>query len=290
MRRTAALAIVVALSLVGEGSARWAEQGEGRARRVAAVFEIGEPALRGDLASAVRGAGFAVLESGLVDAAARGAGYAGSLNLSRDEARRLALSVGATTLVMGATSIGELESDNGRRSFDVAISLFLVDGTTGRLLRYRPFRGGGESRAAAVEAAFVPLRAEIATWKALADDAERQREERTSDLAWDPAALDMLGSPDGGEGLVPPRFFKRPAPKYTDEAERMRAVATVDLVVQFNADGSYGPIDVVRWAGYGLEESAIEAVRACKFWPARKDGRPITARALLRYNFRFRER
>ncbi len=288
--RRAAFVLVAALSIIGNGSARAAEQGGARPNRVAAVFELGDPAIRVDVATAVRGGGFAVLDSGLVDAAARGAGYTGSLNLSRDEARRLASTVGATTLVMGGASIRELESDNGKRAFDSVIAVLLIDGASGRLLRYRSFDGSGESRAASVASAFGSLDAEIATWLPLVDDVERRRESRASDLMWDPAAVDMLGSPEGGGGLVPPRFFKRPAPKYTDEAERLHVVATVDVVVQFNADGSYGPIDVVRWAGFGLEEAAIEAVRACTFWPARKDGKPITARALLRYNFRFRDR
>lgn len=290
MRRAARLGLAVALSIVWCGPTRAGEQGGIRLQRTAAVFEIGEPAIRAEVAAAVRGAGFAVLDSGLVDAAARGTGYEGSMNLARDEARRLASAVGATTLVMGAVSMREFESDNGRRAFDVVVAILLVDGASGRLLRYRTFDGRGDSRAESIASTVDPLRAETATWPAIVDESERRRESRASDLAWDPAAVDMLGSPEGGAGLVPPRFFRRPAPKYTDEAERLRVIATVDLVVQFNADGSYGPIDVVRWAGFGLEDAAIEAVRACTFWPARKDGRPITARALLRYNFRFRDR
>ena len=53
---------------------------------------------------------------------------------------------------------------------------------------------------------------------------------------------------------------------------------------------SFGPIEVVRWAGFGLDEAARAAVAAATFYPARLGEEPVSARALLRFNFRFRDR
>jgi hypothetical protein len=142
----------------------------------------------------------------------------------------------------------------------------------------------------------------VAGWPALCEAAvaRRMRGARAdstagSEPAADPQAarpdgvVDLVATPDA-PGVTPPRFFKRPAPEFTEDADRAHVVATVDLAVTFEADGTYGPVEVLRWAGFGLDESAISAVRACKFYPARKDGNPVAARALLRFNFRFRER
>src|SRR5262249_8680384 len=152
---------------------------------------------------------------------------------------------------------------------------FLADGGSGRLLRYKAFQAMAPDRGAAVEDALGQLDRDVASWTEVWRSAVRAREQGTLDPVWDPDAADFVVNPDGGPDLVPPRFFKRPSPAFTPEADRAHAVATVDLVVQFNADGSYGPIDVVRWAGFGLDESATEAVRACRFWPARRADKAV---------------
>jgi outer membrane biosynthesis protein TonB len=45
-------------------------------------------------------------------------------------------------------------------------------------------------------------------------------------------------------------------------------------------------VDVVRWAGFGLDEATTETVRQMHFRPAMRNGSPVAMRVLLRYNFR----
>jgi outer membrane biosynthesis protein TonB len=45
-------------------------------------------------------------------------------------------------------------------------------------------------------------------------------------------------------------------------------------------------VEVVRWAGFGLDEAALSTVRQLHFAPARRDGTAVPMRVLLRYNFR----
>ena len=52
------------------------------------------------------------------------------------------------------------------------------------------------------------------------------------------------------------------------------------------SDGEVGEIQVVRWAGFGLDESTVATVRQLHFFPAMKNGTAIPMRVLLRYNFR----
>ena len=279
----AAIACVLAIHSVGTGSPSQAQ--------TAAVLDVGDAATRSALADAVGRAGFRIVDIARVDAACRGAGYSGSVNLTLDEAHRLALAVGADVLVLGVASIVERAGSAGRPRFvDAFLGAFLVDGASGRLLSYVGLRGEGPDGDAARARLVGRVGDGISAWATLAAEAEASRLDGTNALPWSPSAIDV-GVDTGGDGSVsPPRFFQKPAPRFTDDADRAHAVATVDLLVQFNADGTYGPIEVRRWAGFGLDAEAIDAVRARKFWPARRGNEPVTTRALLRYNFRFRDR
>jgi hypothetical protein len=262
---------------------------EAPSRRVA-VLEAGERGARRPLAAALGEGGMNVLDEGMVDAAARGAGYVGSTNLTLADARRLAEAIGADALVIEALSVVERSPEGGPPTGDAFLALFLVDGMTGKLLRYKGFQALASTTAAARGEALRRARSEVSTWPAVVAAAASARLDGRDATPWAPGSVDLTSTPEGGDGTRPPRFFKRPTPRFTDDADRAHAVATVDLVVQFNADGSYGPIEVVRWAGYGLDEAAAAAVRSSTFWPASVGGAPVSARALLRYNFRFRDR
>jgi TonB family protein len=88
------------------------------------------------------------------------------------------------------------------------------------------------------------------------------------------------------QGLRLPRPFRRLRPEYPDTAARAEAEATVDVLVDVNAEGEVGEVQIVRWAGFGLDEATIATVRQLHFFPAMKNGAAIPMRVLLRYNFR----
>ena len=60
----------------------------------------------------------------------------------------------------------------------------------------------------------------------------------------------------------------------------------MDVAVEISADGRVGHVEVVRWAGFGLDEEVVSTVRRMRFRPAERDGEPVAVRVLLRYNFR----
>jgi TonB family protein len=88
------------------------------------------------------------------------------------------------------------------------------------------------------------------------------------------------------QGIRLPRPYRRLRPDYPDTAARAEAEATVDVAVDIGADGEVGEIQIVRWAGFGLDESTVATVRQLHFFPAMKNSAPIPMRVLLRYNFR----
>jgi TonB family protein len=91
--------------------------------------------------------------------------------------------------------------------------------------------------------------------------------------------------PTQAGSVEPPHILISSKPIYTRAAQMADVSATVDLKVTFLPNGTIGPIEVVRWAGFGLDESAIDAARKIKFRPARHNGQSIAARALVQYKF-----
>jgi protein TonB len=84
--------------------------------------------------------------------------------------------------------------------------------------------------------------------------------------------------PGGGEGegnlsysrgVSMPTCVTCPYPIYTDEARHAKMQGTVTLRVLVGADGRASDMHVVRGVGFGLEERAMQTVRAWKFKPAR---------------------
>ena len=63
--------------------------------------------------------------------------------------------------------------------------------------------------------------------------------------------------------------------KYTDDARAAGIEGTVVLDLIVAEDGHVREVDVVQKLGHGLDEAAIAALRACKFSPGEKDGKPV---------------
>ena len=83
-----------------------------------------------------------------------------------------------------------------------------------------------------------------------------------------------------------PRPFRRLKPPYPETAARAEVEAIVDVLVDIDARGEVGRVEIARWAGYDLDQSVIDTVRQLHFFPAMREGVAIPMRVLLRYNFR----
>jgi TonB family protein len=96
-------------------------------------------------------------------------------------------------------------------------------------------------------------------------------------------------APDPGteaNGLQLPRPYRRLRPSYPDSAARADAEGTVDVLADLDKEGEVMNVEIARWAGFGLDQAALETVRQLHFFPALLDGVPLPMRVLLRYNFR----
>ncbi|HYX31452.1 MAG TPA: energy transducer TonB [Pyrinomonadaceae bacterium] len=74
-------------------------------------------------------------------------------------------------------------------------------------------------------------------------------------------------------------------PSYTEAARRNHVVGTVVIDAVFGPDGYVANITIGRGLKDGLNESAIDVARTIRFFPALKDGKPVSQRTSFEYNF-----
>jgi TonB family protein len=77
----------------------------------------------------------------------------------------------------------------------------------------------------------------------------------------------------------------KPEPTYTAEARAHQVVGTVILQAILAANGDVASVTVTQGLKDGLTESAIDAAQNIRFFPAEKDGKPVSQPMRLEYNF-----
>lgn len=220
-------------------------------------------------------------------AAVKGAGYAGSLNLRRDEARDLGASLGCDFYYLGRVQNLRRIGGSGDHYFEATAAIFLVETRSGRLILFDL----ATSKSATEPNALTGLIATVRSSTTKYVDAITAAAERRLAVAAPPTTaveedIEILDGEVSSHGLSAPVFFQRLKPAYTMEAALADVTATVEVSAVFGVDGRVlDGVEVERWAGYGLDESAIATVRALRFKPAARDGHPVAVRALVRYNF-----
>jgi periplasmic protein TonB len=82
-----------------------------------------------------------------------------------------------------------------------------------------------------------------------------------------------------------PSFLQRVLPKYPMVARRFNREGKVILRLTIDTAGSLIAVEVLEDPGYGFAPAAVDAVRRSRFLPARHEGRPVTAKAILPVRF-----
>jgi TonB family protein len=222
-------------------------------------------------------------------AAARGVGYAGSLNLTLPEARDLGAAIGCDFYFTGEAQTLRRTSTSRADYFESYVSLFLVSTETGRLVLWEGLNAESPTPVEAEKNLLADLRTRAARYAdaiSKARDAERRERQLTRERG--ASAFEDVpeeGSP-AARNFRAPQPYRSLRPAYPDTAARAAAEATVDALVEVDADGEVKDIEIVRWGGYGLNEAVVATVRQLHFRPAMRDGQAVPIRVLLRYNFR----
>jgi TonB family protein len=80
--------------------------------------------------------------------------------------------------------------------------------------------------------------------------------------------------------------IQRAEPTYSEEARRAKVGSTVALKLVIAPDGVPTNIQVIKPAGFGLDEKAIEAVEQWRFEPGEKDGVRVPVAAQVEIHLR----
>lgn len=96
----------------------------------------------------------------------------------------------------------------------------------------------------------------------------------------------------GGDKIFAPgevdqkaRIMSKPEPTYTEEARKNQVTGTVVLQVVLSESGEVTNIRAVSGLPDGLTERAMAAARQIRFTPAQKDGKAVSQRVRIEYNF-----
>ena len=108
--------------------------------------------------------------------------------------------------------------------------------------------------------------------------------------AGDESGPGVQGDPAGtvyrvGNGITAPVVTHRVSPEFSEEARKAKYSGTVTLRIDVDPTGHARNIRVVRSAGMGLDEKAMEAVRQWLFRPGTKAGKPVTVSAQVDVSF-----
>jgi TonB family protein len=220
-----------------------------------------------------------VIDSGIGLAALRAFDSVKPFNMDLDQGRNLGEAVGAQILMIFETSLQPRTSFSASTSHEAFISIYLVSSKTGRLLGWRLFSFVEPSEDQAI-AALWNSKNEILNWMS-----SLIAESTANDLHFITNRKEGLLEDFSGTDSKSPAPYRRLSPTYTEQARLYGREGTIELEVDLDENGSVTALNLRRWAGFGLDESVSDAVRAMNWRPAFKGGKAKPSRFLLRYNF-----
>ncbi|HYR77334.1 MAG TPA: energy transducer TonB [Pyrinomonadaceae bacterium] len=235
--------------------------------------------------------GFQVMDRDQARAAALGAGYQGSLNMSLQETRDLASAIGCDFFFTGDAQTLRRSPSEGPAYSEAYAAIYLASGRTGKLISWERV-SVHRPDADAAEKALLQKLAEpdvfLRYQKVITRTQEDESAERAAAVETTAPIVEVMSDDQSNEAMDvrAPRPFRRLKPPYPETAARAEVEATVDVLIDIDAGGEVGRVEIARWAGYGLDQSVIDTVKQLHFFPAMREGIAIPMRVLLRYNFR----
>jgi TonB family protein len=260
-----------------------------------AVLDLGTTAFGHKATETIRtnlkSAGLHILDSDLVQTAARGVGYAGSLNMSVIEARELGAAISSDFILLGDAQTLRRSSSEVPVYFESYCSIFIISARTGQLVFWERPSFNASTSTSAEQQLLNQLTSIAARDRWIKTIRTAEENERNSRTLIDLSDVPIIEAPENeqqaaAEGLQLPRPYRRLRPDYPDSAAQADAEGTVDVIADVGADGEVQQVQIARWAGFGLDEATIATVRRMHFFPAKQSGTPVAMRVLLRYNFR----
>lgn len=226
---------------------------------------------------------FKVLDSSLSAAAYRSTNYEKPFNLSLAESKNIGAAIGCDYFLLVRAETLRRYSFEKKDFYESYAVVYTVSSRTGRLVFWKLINAETETAEKSekkLQDSINDLSAELSD-KLKAAAKEESNEKPAAKLEELPAE----NSPEA-KNFRPPLPYQRIKPEYTRIANLYSVEATVDIEIDTDENGKILKTEIVRWAGFGLDESVTEAVRKMQWRAASRDGKTLPFRVLLRYNFK----
>jgi len=223
-----------------------------------------------------------VLDNSLSETAFKSVAVANVFNMTSGEAKRIGAVIGCDYFLIVQTGSLRRSSFEKPEYYEAFTVLYLVSGRTGRLSFWN-LQSFESSSTMEAEKLLLKSSDDVSISIAGKTTDEFKIEKAEKPLA----AIEEVPLENSAKdkSFRPPMPYKRVKPEYTRTAYLYDAKGTVDISVDIDQHGAVMRTEVVRWAGYGLDEAVDEAVRKMNWRPAERGGKALPMRVLLRYNF-----
>lgn len=224
-----------------------------------------------------------VLDGSLVASAYNAASPQTPFNMTTVEAKNIGAAIGCDFFILVRSADQRRSSYEREEYYESYAVVYAVSARTGRLVDWSlpKFEAAKPAASTDLLAASIPGKA--------ADLAEKLKSKFQSEVN-DPTPTTIEELPPDDSPLAKqfraPIPYLRIKPEYTPPAFLYEVTATVELELDLDAAGNILRTEIVRWAGFGLDESVETAVRKMNWRPAERNGKPLPMRVLLRYNFK----
>jgi hypothetical protein len=227
--------------------------------------------------------GIKIIDPDLATSAFRSIATDTPFNMTSDMAKRVGAVIGSDLFILIKPTLQRRNSSAKKDYFEAYAAIYVVSSRTGHLVDWKLWNAEDrdESKAATSLVNRTP---------AQAIDIGEHIEKAAHDEVTAPRVKPLEEPPDADSALAKnfkaPIPFRRIKPEYTAIAAFYEVAATVEIVIDLDEKGHVMRTEIVRWAGFGLDESVEKAVREMNWRPAERDGKFLPMRFLVRYNFK----
>lgn len=228
-------------------------------------------------------ADFKILDDSLSEAAFFSAEHKTPFNLSTEEAKNIGAAIGCDYfLLVKAENLTRysFEKKEYRESY---AAVYAVSSRTGRLVFWKIINGEAQKSDEAEKKLFDLIK--ILSIEISDKLKTVNKDELTEKLKQNLEELPAANSP-GAKNFRPPLPYRQIKPPYTRTAYLYSVTATVDIEIDVDETGKIRRTEIVRWAGFGLDESVEKNIRRMNWKAADRTGKSLPMRVLLRYNFK----
>ena len=224
---------------------------------------------------------FKIIDNLLSETAFNSVSYEKPFNLSTTESKNSGLRIGCDYFILIKSDSLRRYSFEQKEFYESYAAIFVVSSRSGNLIFWKLVSREGKN---IKDSDKLLLDSAKGFSKEISDKIKENGESKTN-KGKELEELPEANSPEA-KNFRPPLPYKRIRPEYTNAANLYAVEATVDILVDLDENGEILQTEIVRWAGFGLDESVAETVRKMNWRPASRNGENLPIRVLLRYNFK----